>query len=62
MRHSVKTEILQNVLNYLANRPYQEVASFISALQGDATLIEGATETIETNASNSSVNTDQAAS
>ena len=47
MRHSVKTEILQNVLNYLANRPYQEVAAFITALQGDATLIEGAAETTQ---------------
>jgi hypothetical protein len=45
MRHSVKTEILQNVLNYLANRPYQEVAAFITALQGDAVLIEGSKET-----------------
>lgn len=47
MRHSVKTEILQNVLNYLANRPYQEVAAFITALQGDAVLIEGSKETTQ---------------
>lgn len=39
MRHSVKTEILQNVLNYLANRPYHEVATIITSLQGDAVLI-----------------------
>lgn len=61
MRHSVKTEILQNVLNYLANRPYQEVAAFITALQGDATLIEGAVETAQ-NISASTVTEDQAAS
>lgn len=61
MRHSVKTEILQNVLNYLANRPYQEVAAFITALQGDATLIDGAVEIVN-NTAESAVTTDQAAS
>lgn len=61
MRHSVKTEILQSVLNYLANRPYQEVASFITALQGDATLIADAVETAQ-NPAESTVAVDQAAS
>jgi hypothetical protein len=40
MRHSIKTDILQNVLNYLANRPYAEVASLILAIQGDAIVTE----------------------
>lgn len=61
MRHSVKTEILQNVLNYLANRPYQEVAAFITALQGDAVLIEGSKETTQ-NPVESVETTDQVAS
>jgi hypothetical protein len=61
MRHSVKTEILQSVLNYLANRPYHEVASIITSIQGDATVIEG-TKDSELNSVESLVSNDKAAS
>jgi hypothetical protein len=36
MKHIVTTQILQDVLNYMANRPYTEVAALIKALQEDA--------------------------
>lgn len=61
MRHSVKTEILQSVLNYLANRPYHEVASIITSIQGDAILIEG-TKDSELNSVESIVADNKAAS
>lgn len=40
MKHSVSTNILQDVLNYLANRPYTEVAGLIKAIQDDAKALE----------------------
>jgi hypothetical protein len=45
MRHSVNTKVLQDILNYLANRPYSEVATIIKALQDDATIIDTASQT-----------------
>lgn len=36
MRHTIKTEILQSVLNYLASKPYNEVQALVSAIQTDA--------------------------
>ena len=36
MKHIVTTKILQDVINYLAGRPYTEVAPLIKALQEDA--------------------------
>lgn len=45
MRHSVNTKVLQDILNYLANRPYSEVATIIKALQDDATIIDAASQT-----------------
>lgn len=39
MRHTVSTELLQEIINYLANRPYAEVAALISSLQEDAHVI-----------------------
>jgi hypothetical protein len=36
MKHIVSTKILQDILNYLANRPYTEVAALIQTLQDDA--------------------------
>lgn len=44
MRHSVNTKVLQDILNYLANRPYSEVATIIKALQDDATIIDAASQ------------------
>jgi hypothetical protein len=44
MRHSVNTKVLQDILNYLANRPYSEVATIIKALQDDATIIDTASQ------------------
>ena len=40
MKHIVSTKILQEILNYLANRPYTEVASLIKALQDDVKPVE----------------------
>lgn len=44
MRHSVNTKVLQDILNYLANRPYSEVSVIIKALQDDATIIDTASQ------------------
>ena len=40
MKHIVSTKILQEILNYLANRPYTEVATLIKALQDDVKPVE----------------------
>lgn len=40
MKHIVSTKVLQEVLNYLANRPYAEVAALIKALQDDVKPVE----------------------
>lgn len=40
MKHIVSTKVLQDILNYLANRPYSEVASLIKALQDDVKPLE----------------------
>ena len=39
MKHSVSTKVLQDILNYLANRPYTEVAALIKALQDNSQVI-----------------------
>lgn len=36
MKHVVSTKVLQEILNYMANRPYTEVAALIKSLQEDA--------------------------
>lgn len=38
MKHIVSTSILQKIINYLANRPYSEVAELITSLQKDVQL------------------------
>jgi len=40
MRHIVSTKVLQTILDYLANRPYSEVAALIKMLQEDARPLE----------------------
>lgn len=40
MKHIVSTSVLQEVLNYLANRPYSEVAALIDALQKDVAPLQ----------------------
>ena len=42
MKHLVSTKVLQEILNYMANRPYSEVSELINALQQDATPIDEA--------------------
>lgn len=39
MRHSVDTKLLQEILNYLATRPFAEVNGLISKMQQDAAPI-----------------------
>lgn len=36
MRHTIKTEILQTVINYLATKPYNEVQALVAAIKSDA--------------------------
>jgi hypothetical protein len=40
MRYSVDSNVLQKVLNYIANRPYLEVSALVEQLQKDAIVIE----------------------
>lgn len=40
MKHIVSTAVLQELINYLANRPYTEVAALIKALQDDVKPLE----------------------
>lgn len=47
MKHIVSTKVLQEVLNYLANRPYTEVAALIKALQDDVQPVEQQEEASE---------------
>lgn len=47
MKHIVSTKVLQEVVNYLANRPYTEVAELILALQNDVKPLEENTESSE---------------
>jgi hypothetical protein len=49
MRHSVDTKLLQEVLNYLANRPYTEVSNLISKLQADVKAVEEVTKEEQVN-------------
>lgn len=50
MRHTIKTEILQAVLNYLALKPYSEVQNLVTAIQSDAKVDPLSKTEIETNA------------
>lgn len=38
MRYSVSKEVLEDILKYLASRPYAEVSVLIAKLQQDAKL------------------------
>jgi hypothetical protein len=40
MRHSVKSELLQQLMSYLSTRPFNEVHKLISELASDAKPIE----------------------
>lgn len=42
MRHSIETKLLQEVLNYLAAKPYTEVSALIMQIQSDAKVIQEA--------------------
>jgi hypothetical protein len=60
-RHVIKTQILQEVLNYLGTKPYQEVAALVTAIQSDAVLDAAAIVASEIS-SDSVTSTDQAVS
>lgn len=47
MRHSVDTRILQDIINYLGNKPYAEVTQLITDLQNDAKSIPEPKESSE---------------
>jgi hypothetical protein len=47
MKHIVSTNVLQQVVDYLANRPYTEVAELILALQKDVQPLEENVESSE---------------
>jgi len=44
MRFSIDKTLLEQVINYLATRPYNEVAQLISAIQKDVMVVEEQTE------------------
>lgn len=44
MRFSIDKTLLEQVINYLATRPYNEVAQLISAIQKDIMVVEERTE------------------
>ena len=44
MRFSIDKTLLEQVINYLATRPYNEVAQLISAIQKDVMVVEERTE------------------
>lgn len=39
MRHSLDTKLVQDILTYLASRPYAEVSGLITKIQMDAKAI-----------------------
>ena len=41
MRHSIDTKLLQDILNYLASKPFNEVSGVIKAVQDDVKVVEG---------------------
>lgn len=44
MRHSIKTDLLQKVLNYLTSKPFNEVNTMINEIVADAFVIETGTD------------------
>lgn len=46
MRFSVDGELLQKIINYMANKPYAEVAALLDQLQADAVMDEASKEDI----------------
>lgn len=44
MKHVIDTAVLQEVLNYLASRPFAEVAQLINKIQNSAKAEEGEAE------------------
>jgi hypothetical protein len=44
MRFSIDKTLLEQVINYLATRPYNEVAQLISAIQKDIMVVAERTE------------------
>lgn len=43
-QHTIETAVLQEVLNYLATRPFAEVAGLINKIQTSAKPVEGSPE------------------
>lgn len=49
MRHSLDTKLLQDLLNYLVERPFKETNALISSIQQDAkVVVEPAPEAAKT--------------
>lgn len=44
MKYKVSSTVLQELINYLANKPYLEVVNLIQSLQKDAVVINEESE------------------
>ena len=49
MRHSLDTKLVQDILTYLASRPYAEVSGLITKIQMDAKAIPAEAESVSEN-------------
>ena len=47
MRHSLDSKLLQELLNYLVTRPFNEVNPLIQLIQKDAKIVEGSAPAAE---------------
>jgi len=50
MRHTIKTDILQKVLNYLSSKPFTEVSALINEVMSDAKPVDQSAELVNNTA------------